>query len=340
MQRSSLITLAAVTLLLALALPSCRWDRERMYRKSEFLLDTIVTITVVADSEERANDAIEKAFHSIRRLGDLLDFFSAGSEISAINRNAGAAPVAVSADTFELLERAVEVSSRTGGAFDITVGAVVNLYDFHNKTRPTESMIKKKLPLVNFREIRMNEKDRTVLLARKGMTLDAGGIAKGYAADRAVEILRAEGIKAALVAVAGDIRGYGSRPDGAPWRVGIKDPRGKGDNDLIATIELRDMAISTSGDYERFFIEEGTRYHHLIDPKTGHPARGLRSVTVVGPLAVYTDSLATALFVSGVEKGLEIARDLGYDALMIDGKGKIHMTEPLRGRIELLEVDP
>ncbi|NOY40017.1 MAG: FAD:protein FMN transferase [Nitrospirae bacterium] len=325
----------AFNLLLILSTFSCNWRKDETYRKSEFLLDTIVTITVVSDSERKAEDAMDKAFAEIKRLGKLINFFSPDSEISAINRNAGISPVAVSPDTYTLLERATEISTETGGAFDMTVGVVVNLYDFHNKTRPSDALIREKLPLVNFRDLMLNQDKQTAFLRRKGMTVDAGGIAKGYAADRAIEVLKSAGIKAALVAVAGDIRAYGLKPGGTPWRVGIRDPRGKGMDDIIATLELRDMAISTSGDYERFFIENGKRYHHLIDPKTGYPAGGVMGVTIVGPLGVYTDSLATALFISGIDKGLKIAGTLGYDALMIDKTGKLHMTDSLKNKITL-----
>lgn len=322
-------------LLLILSSFSCNWRKDETYRKSEFLLDTIVTITVVSDSEKKAGNAMDKAFAEIERLGKLINFFSPDSEITAINRNAGISPVVVSPDTYTLLERATEVSTETGGAFDMTVGVVVSLYDFHNKTRPSGALIREKLPLVNFRDLMLSQDKQTAFLKRKGMTVDAGGIAKGYAADRAVEVLKSEGIKAALVAIAGDIRAYGLKPGGTPWRVGIRDPRGKGMDDIIATIELRDMAISTSGDYERFFIENGKRYHHLIDTKTGYPAGGVMGVTIVGPLAVYTDSLATALFISGIDKGLKIAGTLGYDALIIDKTGKIHMTDSLKNKITL-----
>ncbi|MEC4685722.1 MAG: FAD:protein FMN transferase [Nitrospirota bacterium] len=325
----------ALNLALILSTFSCNWRKDETYRKSEFLLDTIVTITVVSDSEKKAGNAMDKAFAEIKRIGKLINFFSPDSEISAINRNAGISPVALSPDTYTLLERATEVSTETGGAFDMTVGVVVNLYDFHKKIRPSDALIREKLPLVNFRDLMLNQDKQTAFLKRKGMTVDAGGIAKGYAADRAIEILKSEGIKAALVAVAGDIRAYGLKPGGTPWRVGIRDPRGQSMDDIIATLELRDMAISTSGDYERFFIETGKRYHHLIDPKTGYPAGGVMGVTIVGPLGVYTDSLATALFISGIDKGLKIAGTLGYDALMIDKTGKIHMTDTLKNKITL-----
>ena len=214
-------------------------------------MDTIVTVTVVSDSEKKADDAIKRTFEEIKDLEGLFNFFSPESEISEINRKAAVAPVKLSVDTFHLLEKALDVSAKTDGAFDITVGVVVNLYDFHNKTRPPDSLIKEKLPFVNYKNVILNKKDQTVFLKKKGMLVDPGGIAKGFAADRAIEILKSEGIGAALVAVAGDIRGYGLKPDGKPWKVGIRDPRGESIDDIIATIDLRDMEIGRASCRER-----------------------------------------------------------------------------------------
>ena len=326
----------AVMLMLLVLLPACKRPGERMFRETGFVMDTIVTITVVAEDEEEAGAAIEKGLDELRRLEGLLNFFSEKSEITRINRNAGLGPVKVSEETFEVVRRAVEVSEETGGAFDITVGRLTGLYDFHKKILPSEEEIREALRFVNFRDIILDSKAGTVFLRKKGMVVDTGGIAKGFAADRVVAVLKGLGIKAALVAVAGDIRGYGLKPDGTPWKVGIKDPRG-GKDDLIAVLSLKDSAISTSGDYERFFIRDGVRYHHLLDPATGHPARGLRSVTVIAPEGVLTDSLATALFIAGPERGMGIIRRLGFDAVMVDEAGKIIMTEGLKDRLRIIE---
>ncbi len=318
---------------------SCTGKEESIYRKSDILMDTIVTITVVSVSPEKAEQSIEKAFAKIKGLEKELNFFSQESDIAEVNRNAGIKPVKVSEETFRLLETANSISERTEGRFDITVGPLLSLYDFQKKIRPSAELIREKLSFVGYEYMALNSNTRTVFLKKKGMMVDPGGITKGFAADAAVEVLKKEGIKSALVAVAGDIRCYGLKPDGKPWKIGIRDPRGKTEDDLIATIDLTDMAISTSGDYIRFFVEDGRRYHHIIDPKTGYPASGVISVTVIGPLAVYTDSLATAIFVSGIEKGLKTAETFGYETLMVDRNGKFHLTEGLRDRIEFIKRD-
>ncbi len=326
------------SLFLLSVLVSCRLGGDKVYRESDFLLDTVVTVSVVSGSAERAGQAIEKVFRELKRLGGLLNFYSSKSEIREINENAGVKPVRVSGDTLRVIQRSIEAAEETNGAFDITVGVITHLYDFHKKIHPSADAVRAGLALVDYRDIEVDPGRMTVFLRKKGMMIDPGGITKGYAADRAVSILKKEGISAALVAVAGDIRGYGLKPDGKPWRVGIRNPRGAGD-DIFAVVELRDQAISTSGDYERFFIEGGVRYHHLIDPKTGYPARGVISTTVIAPLAVKTDSLATAVFISGVARGMKIIEGLGYNAIMIDSGGVRHLTEGIRGRVEFIKKD-
>jgi thiamine biosynthesis lipoprotein len=301
-------------------------------------MDTIVTITVVSESKKEAIKGIDEALSEIRRIEGLVNFFSSDSEISEINRNAGIEPVKVSHDTLNVIESAIDVAKKTDGAFDPTVGVITHLYDFHEGILPDDSTIQGKLPLVGHRNIVVDRAEGTVYLMEREMMMDLGGIAKGYAADRAIDVLRSGGRKAALVAVAGDIRGYGLKPDGRPWRVGIRNPRGKAD-DVMATIELENMAVSTSGDYERFIVTGGVRYHHIIDPKTGYPARGVMSVSVIAPLAVLTDSFSTAFFIRGIEESISEAQKLGYDALMIDESGKVHMTEPLRRKIEFIQKD-
>jgi thiamine biosynthesis lipoprotein len=180
------------------------------------------------------------------------------------------------------------------------------------------------------------DKARSVVeLGKKGMLMDLGAIAKGYAADRAVEALKKQGIRAGLVAVAGDIKAFGLKPDGKPWRVGIRNPRQKGkDDEILATVEIRDLAISTSGDYERFFIVDGERFHHILDPGTGYPARGCQSVSVMAKDAVSTDSFSTAVFVLGPRKGMELLERLGMEGMIVDREGKMHFTRGMKERLE------
>ncbi len=322
-------------LLLSTFLYSCSPKKESLYRKTMILMDTLVTIHVVADSEKTADRAMTGAFEEIGKLDTLLNFFSDKSEVSMINRNAGSSGVRVSPETFEVIEKAVYASEKSGGAFDATVGPESSLWNFVTKVKPKDKAIREKLGLVNYKLIVLDQEKSTVELRKKGMIMDLGAIAKGYAADRAVGVLKRHGIKSGLVAVAGDIRAFGLKQDGKPWRVGIRNPRQKGEDDeILATIELRDMAISSSGDYERFFVIDGERFHHILDPRTGYPARSCQSVSVMAQDGASADSFSTAVFVLGPVKGMNLLQQMGFEGLIVDKEGKIHVTPGIKDKIE------
>lgn len=325
-----------IILVLLTTVFSCSPKKDSVYKKTMPLMDTLVSITVVADSKDIAEKAIEKTFAETGRFSSLINFYSDKSELAEINRNAGIQPVKVSPDSLDLIEKAVSAAEKSGGAFDPTIGPIVKLWDFPNKKKPTETELARTLPLVNYRDIRIDRTASTVFLKRKGMMIDLGGIAKGYAADRAVESLKREGITSGLVSFAGDIRTFGTKPDKNPWTIGIKNPRQTNEKDeIVAKIRLSDKAISTSGDYERYFMYEDKRYHHLLDPKTGMPAYGCRSVSIVTDRAVNTDAFSTAVFILGLEKGMALMKEMGMDAMLIDSSGTIHMTDALREKITL-----
>lgn len=327
-------TYLLLVLLLCLMLSSCSPDRLSSYQKNKALLDTYVTITVVADSQEAADKAIENAFDVIEKFGNLVNFFSDKSELSAINRNAGIREVRVSPETLATIERAVFVSEKSGGAFDPTIGPEIKLWDFIKKIRPTDDEIKKNLPLVNYKNIIIDRGRSTVFLKKQDMLLDLGGIAKGYAADLAVQSLKQKGITSGLVAVAGDIKAFGLKPDKKPWVVGIKNPRQKSiDDEIIAKLSLSNKGISTSGDYERYFFIDGQRFHHLLVPATGQPAYSCQSVSVITDEGAINDAFSTALFILGPEKGLALAKEMGMDAMIIDNQGTIHTTSGLQGKL-------
>jgi len=289
---------------------------------------------VVTDSQDTADKSIEDAFAVIEKFGSLVNFFSDRSELSDINRNAGIRGVRVSPETLDIIKKTLYVSEKSGGAFDPTIGPEIKLWDFLNKTRPSDVDIKENLSLVNYKNIIIDKVNSTVFLKKKGMLLDLGGIAKGYAADLAVQSLKRNGITAGLVAIAGDIKAYGLKPDKKPWVVGIKNPRQKNnDDEIIARIPLSDKAISTSGDYERYFIIDGQRFHHLLIPQTGYPAYTCQSATVIADEGVMTDAFSTALFILGPERGMELAKQMGMDAMIIDDKGTIHTTSGLQGKL-------
>jgi thiamine biosynthesis lipoprotein len=323
-----------LVLLVGLLLSACRAQEGRLFRSSTVLMNTVVSITVAAPSEAQAQEAIQAAFQEIRKAEKLLSFWDEESEISAINRSAGRRPVKVSEETFRLVETAIRLCLQSDGGFDPTIGPLMRLWDFKRGVRPSQEALKKALPLVDCRQVVLDSQARTVWLKHRGMSIDTGGIAKGYAADLAVKALRAWGIKAALVAVAGDIRAFGRKPDGSPWRIGIKAPRREG---LLGVLQIQEGAVSTSGDYERFFIQEGVRYHHLLKPWTGLPARGLQQLTVLAPQGVLSDALATGLFVLGPERALRKLKELGLEAVLVLQDGKIYITEGLRDKVRLYE---
>lgn len=310
------------------------------YKKSAEVMYTTVTITVVADGPDVADRAIDAAFAEIARLEGLLSFWTETSEIAALNREAGRGPVRLSDETYEIVARAMEISRETDGAFDGTIGPVIREWDFKTQTLPDPEALARAIKRVDYRRIRMDSAARTAYLESAEMSFDTGGIAKGYAADRAVGALKANGIRAGIVAVAGDVRVFGTRQNGSRWRVGIRDPRGEPE-DLIASIDLggagSDEAISTSGDYERYFVRDGVRYHHLLDPRTGMPAEGSMSVTVVAPKAVLTDGYATGVFVLGPEKGIALLERLGLGGVIITADGRRLVTRNLESRVDWID---
>ena len=320
--------------LLIISLPACSADKDRVFNKTRILMDTAVSITVVAGSEKQAGRAIDSAFSEIERIAKLSDFYSADSEISLINKNAGISKIKVSSDVLKIIEKALYLSEKTGGSFDITIGPVSGLYDFYGKVKPGEDELKIKLPLVGYRDVIIDHEASSVFLKRKGMLIDTGGITKGYSADKAAEILKKQGIAAGIVSVAGDIRAFGKRPDEKPWNIGIRNPRADGtDDDIMATIELTDKAISTSGDYERFFLSDDIRYHHLLDPATGRPASKCISVSIISEEAAVTDALSTGIFIIGPEQGMILLEKLEIDGLIVDMNGEVHITPGVRDKI-------
>lgn len=319
-----------------------------MYRESRVLMDTFCAITVVSPSKEKASEAIDAGFAEIKKLEILLNYFSPESELSVINNSAGISAVRVSNETAELIAKTINISKATGGAFDPSIAPVIRLWNFSKKTTansvPPDGMIREALRHVDYRKIVMRD-SQEVFLPEEGMEMDLGGIAKGYAADKAVDAIKRRGIRAALVAIAGDIRGYGVNPSGNGWKVGIQNPRPAAASerpweDVFAVLHLADRAISTSGDYQRFFIQDGRRYHHLLDPASGYPAdSGLISVSVIAPEGYLADSLSTAVFILGAGKGLKLLQSRGLDGVLVDKNKNIFITDGLKEKIDILNKE-
>ncbi|MDY6826715.1 MAG: FAD:protein FMN transferase [Bacillota bacterium] len=299
-------------------------------------MDTSVELRFNAPPSSGPDLIAEKTFAEMENLEALLSRSISSSEVRAINRKAGEAPVPVEFETYHLVSQALQYAASSGGAFDPTIGPLIDLWGFLGQEYrlPGDAEIEAVLPLVDHDIVEMNPDKKTVYLPREGMALDLGGIAKGYIIDGVVDFLVDLGVKSAFVNAGGDIKLLGPGPEDRPWRVGIRHPRKE--NRVIAVLNLESGAIVTSGDYERTFTANGINYHHLLNPDTGYPARGLASVTVVAGTAIAADALSTALFVLGVEEGLKLIEKVpGAEGVFITTDLEIIVTEGLSDIIEL-----
>ncbi|MDH4065423.1 MAG: FAD:protein FMN transferase [Acidobacteriota bacterium] len=292
-------------------------------------------IAVWTADRETATRAIGDAFAEFERIEAALSVWRDGSDVQRLNAAAGVGPVAVGTDTRVVLRAAAEASRLTHGAFDITFGALSDVWRFdHDQDNriPAPDEIADRLPLIDYAAVVVDETAGTAEIRRAGVRVHLGGIGKGYAVDRAVAILRDAGFADFLIQAGGDLYAGGRRGD-RPWRVGLQDPRGDA-NEHFATIDLEDETFSTSGDYERFFIESGVRYHHLLDPRTGQPARGCRSVTILARSALVADWLSTGVFILGPEEGLALVESLPEaEAVIVTAGNEVRVSNGLRDRL-------
>jgi len=312
-------------LIIAVCVLSAGCARQRTVQRTETIMGTQVTITVVAPTTGEAESAIEAGMGELRRLDAMMSLYKDTSEITKVNRAAGREPVKVSPELIEVVDAAAEVSRLSKGAFDVTIGPLVVLWQMRLKegTVPTEGEIGRVLPLVNYHNLVVDRKASTLFLKRPGMIMDLGGM-KGYIADRVADLFRQRGTKNALIAVAGDIWALGRREDGTPWRIGVQHPREK--DRVLTVLELSDKYVCTSGDYERFVIREKKRYHHIIDPRTGRPSKGTISVTLIGDRGALVDPLAKVPFILGPDKGMAFVMKLGAEAIIVDAEGRVTTT--------------
>lgn len=293
-------------------------------------MGTRITVQLWHPGKAQGEAAVEAVMDEFRRLDRKLSPYVESSELSLANRKASLEPLPVSQEFYRLIETSLEYSELTDGAFDITFASIGHRYDYRKGIRPTDSLIDRSLPLIDYRNIRLNRDKGTVFFENRGMRIDLGGIAKGYAVDRGIQLLQQRGIAHALISAGGDSRLLGDHR-GRPWHIGVQAPRDK--KRMAAMLPLADSAISTSGDYERFFERDGVRYHHIISPETGRSADTLQSVTIIGPNATRTDALSTSVFVLGVEKGMDlINRFEDVDAVIIDRDGELITSQGLAER--------
>ena len=304
-------------------------------KRAQMHMGTLVTITAVAQAEDVAQAAITAGFQEIHRLEELLSTWIPGSELSRVNAAAGREPVKVSSETLTILRRSIEIAILTDGGFNIAIGPAVNAWSVTEGSRiPGAAELSQLRSLVDLSLLRLDEQAGTAYLAKPGMKIDVGGIGKGFAADRAVVVMQSAGATAGVVALSGDIKTFGRLPDGSRFPFGIKHPRKEGV--LLARIDLQDEAISTAGDYERYFERAGIRYHHILDPRTLEPARGCQSVTVIAREGTLADGLDTGIFVLGPDRGMELVERLpDVEAVIVDSEGKILVSSGLKDRLQL-----
>lgn len=309
-----------------------------LVEETRVAMGSSLRIAVWTSQREVATAALARAFDEVARLESLLTVWRAPSDVSRLNAAAGSGvPIEVSADTTSVLGTALEAGRATGGTFDVTFGALSDLWRFdhdQDNTVPSAEAIAARLPLIDYTRVHVDEAGHRAWIDTPGVRVHLGGIGKGYAVDRVAALLRGAGFSDFLIQGGGDLYAAG-HPGARAWRVGIQDPRGTPD-DLFATIEVEDETVSTSGDYERFFEHNGVRYHHLIDPDTGWPATSLRSVTIVAPKAVDADWLSTGVFIMGPERGLALVESLpGVGAVLVTATGGLRVSERLRDRVRI-----
>jgi thiamine biosynthesis lipoprotein len=296
-------------------------------RQEAAIMGTSITVELWQDDPEQGRSLVAGVFAEMHRIDALMSTWKPDSELSRVNAQAAQHPVQVSRELYDLIDKALHYSVVTHGAFDITYASAGYLYDFRAGKHPSAAQLAAAVPEINWHFVELDAAHSSVHFLHPGVRIDLGGIAKGYAVDRCIEQLQQAGIEDALVSAGGDTRVIGNRRD-KPWNVGIRDPR-KHDG-LVSIIPLENAAISTSGDYERFFEENGVRYHHIIDPATGDSARRLHSASIISTHAIDTDALSTSVFVLGAEQGLALINRLpDTEAILIDNDGNLHYSDGL-----------
>jgi len=315
----------AVVLWMGIVLNACNDAGDQPTRRTQFIMGTLVEITVSHSDPDVIQTVTTQAFDEMQRIEQLMSTYLPDSEISRINRAAGKEAISVSREVEEVIREGIYWSEQSGGAFDITIEPLVYLWDFDGEKEiiPRESTLRKTASLVNYKDIEI--KDHTVRLRRRGMAINVGGLAKGYAVDRAISILRGK-VTNGIVNAGGDLFAFGQKNKQTPWNIGLQHPRKP--QELLAAFAVQNHAVATSGDYQRYFIKDGVRYHHIFDPLTGRPARLMISTTIITMEVMDADALATAVFVMGPEKGIEWIDSMeNVEAMVVLENGSIHYSK-------------
>ncbi|GLB53626.1 FAD:protein FMN transferase [Neptunitalea chrysea] len=304
---------------------------QETYTRTLKLMGSRFDITVVANNEEQGKEYIHMAVSEIERIEKLISSWDENSETSLINKNAGIMPVRIDTELFALIERSIGISTLTDGAFDITYAAMDKIwkYDGSMTVMPIDSTIRASVAKVGFKNIVLDKEKGTVFLKLKGMKIGFGAIGKGYAADKAKALLMSKNVSAGIINASGDMNTWGTQVSGKPWNIAITNPMDK--NNVFALLPIREEAVVTSGNYEKYVMFNGIRYTHIIDPRTGYPSSGIISATVFAPKAELADALATSVFVMGIDTGLDRINQLPkVECIIIDDKGKVYTSQNIK----------
>lgn len=299
-----------------------------VFKRTCKLMGNRFELSVVSDDENWANDRIDEGIAEIQRIEKLLTTFSDDSETNQVNANAGIAPMHVSRETLELIQRSLRISGVTQGAFDITYGSIDKRlwnFDQNMKSLPDKKTARKMVRLINYRNVILNDKDSSVFLKEKGMRIGFGGIGKGYAAERAKLVMRQNGVENGVVNASGDLTAWGTPPSGNPWTVGIANPDAK--QDIFSYMSISNLAVATSGNYEKYVMIDGKKYSHTIDPRTGLPVHGIKSVTIITTNAEIADAMATPVMIMGIKTGLDMINQMkDIEAVVIDDYDRVYTS--------------
>jgi thiamine biosynthesis lipoprotein len=331
---AALLTLAAV----ACSGPAPAPSGARLVERARMSMGSELRLTAWTDDESKAVAAFDAVFADFDRLDSLMSVWRPGSEVVRLNAAAGDHAVTISPEVRDVLLTGRQISEWTNGKFDVTFGALSGLWKFdHDQDNviPDRREVEKRLPLIDYRNLEIDAEAGTAFLTRKGMSVHLGGIGKGYAVDRAAEILRGAGLRDFMIQAGGDLYVAGRRGD-RPWHLGIRDPRGPADRSFAA-LDLSDGTFSTSGDYERFFIKDGRRYHHIIDPDRGEPSQGTRSVTIVTDRAIIADGLSTGVFLLRPQAGIALIERLpDVEGVIVTAKNEVLVSSGLQASLQRL----
>ena len=310
--------------------------KDVLVKRSQYLMGTLVFVTGVAPEEDVAKNAVAEGLAEIRRIEQLMSTWIPDSELSQVNAAAGKHPVSVGPENMEVLKASLRMATLTEGGFNIAVGPAVTAWNVSQEGRiPLPEELKTVHPLTGLENVVLDEMASTVFLTLAGMQIDVGGIGKGYTADLVVDVMQEAGATAGVVALSGDIKTFGRMPDQERFVFGIQHPR-KEQGEILGRIELENEAVSTAGDYQRFIMKDGVRYHHILDPSTLEPARGCQSVTVIAKDGVMADGLDTGIFVMGPKKGMALVESLpDVEGVIVDEQGKVHISSGLKSRLRL-----